>query len=102
MVMMVKMKMMLVDDEERFLQATAKMLIRLGYDAVTASSGMACLQKRDQDLINVVIRDVKMPGLILFKIQSAQSAWAPFASPAVMFVLIIIIFGVVLNMEVPG
>ncbi len=36
-------------------------------------------------------------GLILLNIQSAQSAWAPFASPAVMFVLMIIMFGVVLN-----
>jgi solute carrier family 13 (sodium-dependent dicarboxylate transporter), member 2/3/5 len=36
-------------------------------------------------------------GLILLKIQTAQSAWAPFASPAVMFVLMIIMFGVVLN-----
>ncbi|MFO7645991.1 MAG: response regulator [Desulfosarcina sp.] len=63
MVMMVKMKLMLVDDEERFLQTTAKMLTRLGYDAVTASSGMECLQKLEQDLIHVVILDVKMPGL---------------------------------------
>jgi solute carrier family 13 (sodium-dependent dicarboxylate transporter), member 2/3/5 len=36
-------------------------------------------------------------GLIFLNIQSAQSAWAPFASPAVMFVLMIIMFGVVLN-----
>ena len=36
-------------------------------------------------------------GLILLKIQSSQNAWAPFASPAVMFVLMIIMFGVVLN-----
>jgi solute carrier family 13 (sodium-dependent dicarboxylate transporter), member 2/3/5 len=36
-------------------------------------------------------------GLILLKIQNAQGAWAPFASPAVMFVLMIIMFGVVLN-----
>jgi solute carrier family 13 (sodium-dependent dicarboxylate transporter), member 2/3/5 len=36
-------------------------------------------------------------GLILLNIQSSQSAWAPFASPAVMFVLMIIMFGVVLN-----
>ena len=36
-------------------------------------------------------------GLILLKIQSAQNAWAPFSSPAVMFVLMIIMFGVVLN-----
>ncbi|RPJ06238.1 MAG: sodium/sulfate symporter [Deltaproteobacteria bacterium] len=36
-------------------------------------------------------------GLILLKIQPAQSAWAPYASPAVMFVLMIIMFGVVLT-----
>ena len=36
-------------------------------------------------------------GLIFLKIQTPQSAWAPFASPAVMFVLMIIMFGVVLN-----
>ncbi|MBR9979399.1 MAG: anion permease [Desulfatitalea sp.] len=36
-------------------------------------------------------------GLILLQIQTAQSAWAPFASPAVMFVLMIIMFGVVLS-----
>ncbi|EPR33109.1 sodium/sulfate symporter [Alkalidesulfovibrio alkalitolerans DSM 16529] len=36
-------------------------------------------------------------GLILFGIESPNRAWAPFASPAVMFVLMIIMFGVVLN-----
>ena len=36
-------------------------------------------------------------GLIFLNIQTAQNAWAPFASPAVMFVLMIIMFGVVLN-----
>ena len=36
-------------------------------------------------------------GLIFLNIQPASAAWAPFASPAVMFVLMIIMFGVVLN-----
>ena len=36
-------------------------------------------------------------GLIMFNIQTPHDAWAPFASPAVMFVLMIIMFGVVLN-----
>ncbi|RQD64702.1 MAG: sodium/sulfate symporter [Desulfonatronovibrio sp. MSAO_Bac4] len=36
-------------------------------------------------------------GLILFNIQTPHDAWAPYASPAVMFVLMIIMFGVVLN-----
>ncbi len=36
-------------------------------------------------------------GLILLGIESPGAAWSPFASPAVMFVLMIIMFGVVLN-----
>lgn len=36
-------------------------------------------------------------SLILFKIQSPAKAWEPFASPAVMFVLMIMMFGVILN-----
>jgi sodium-dependent dicarboxylate transporter 2/3/5 len=36
-------------------------------------------------------------SLILLNITNASKAWAPFASPAVMFVLMIIMFGVVLN-----
>ena len=40
---------------------------------------------------------ISAAGLILLKIQNAQNAWAPFASPAVMFVMMVIMFGVVLN-----
>jgi len=36
-------------------------------------------------------------GLILFGIQSPARAWEPFASPAVMFVLMIMMFGVILD-----
>lgn len=36
-------------------------------------------------------------GMILFGIQKPVDAWAPFSSPAVMFVLMIVMFGVVLN-----
>ncbi|MDP3049716.1 MAG: SLC13 family permease [Thermodesulfovibrionales bacterium] len=36
-------------------------------------------------------------GLVLLKIQPTARAWEPFASPAVMFVLMIMMFGVILN-----
>ncbi len=36
-------------------------------------------------------------SLILFNIQPASKAWEPFANPAVMFVLMIMMFGVILN-----
>lgn len=36
-------------------------------------------------------------GLLLFKIQKPDAAWSPYASPAVMFVMMIIMFGVIIN-----
>lgn len=54
---------MLVDDEERFLETTRKLLEKLGYDAQTANSGQAALSKLNQLTIHVVILDVKMPGM---------------------------------------
>jgi DNA-binding response OmpR family regulator len=63
MVTMVKMRIMLVDDEERFLQTTQKLLSKNGFEAITAASGRLCLQKLAQELVHVVILDVKMPGM---------------------------------------
>jgi len=63
MVTMVKMRIMLVDDEERFLQTTQKMISKKGYDALIAASGAECLKKLEEELVHVVILDVKMPGM---------------------------------------
>jgi DNA-binding NtrC family response regulator len=55
--------MMLVDDEERFLSTTQKLLAKKGYDVVTASSGAEALEKLRLHNIHVVVLDVKMPGM---------------------------------------
>ncbi len=60
---MSKMKLMLVDDEVRFLQTTSKILAKKGYHAVTATSGKKALEILNSQLIHVVILDVKMPGM---------------------------------------
>jgi DNA-binding NtrC family response regulator len=60
---MEKLKMMLVDDEERFLSTTKKLLSRKGIEALTASSGAEALEKLKTRNIQVVILDVKMPGM---------------------------------------
>jgi len=60
---MEKMKMMLVDDEERFLSTTQKLLTKKGYDVVTAASGKEALEILKDKSIHVIILDVKMPGL---------------------------------------
>jgi len=57
------MKIMLVDDEERFLSTTQKLLTKKGIDAVTATSGAEALEILQHKHIHVVILDVKMPGM---------------------------------------
>lgn len=60
---MEKLKLMLVDDEERFLFTTSKLLTRKGIDVVTTSSGQEALERLKKEVIHVVILDVKMPGI---------------------------------------
>ena len=60
---MKKMRMMIVDDEERFLSTMKKLLTKKGYDVVTASSGAEALEIIRAQNTHVVILDVKMPGM---------------------------------------
>jgi DNA-binding NtrC family response regulator len=57
------LNLMLVDDEERFLATTAKLLQRRGHHVVTASNGPAALDELSKQDVEVVILDVKMPGM---------------------------------------
>ncbi|MBE9580722.1 MAG: response regulator [Proteobacteria bacterium] len=60
---MQELRMMLVDDEERFLSTTKRLLSKKGYEVVTATSGAEALDKLRDEEIHVVILDVKMPGM---------------------------------------
>jgi len=68
------MKLMLVDDEERFLSTTRKLLEKRGFTVFTAVNGAEALDLLNAQLIHVVILDVKMPGkhgnLVLKEIKS--------------------------------
>ena len=57
------MTLLLVDDEERFLSTTKKLLNKMGYNALTAPSGEKALEVLEVNLVHVVILDVKMPGM---------------------------------------
>lgn len=57
-----KLKVLMVDDEERFRTTTAKILTRKGYDTIVADSGEQALEMLDQNP-DVVILDVKMGGI---------------------------------------
>ncbi len=58
-----KMRIMVVDDEVRFLVSTRKLLEKKGYTVETAASGAEALDKLILAKPHVVILDVKMPGM---------------------------------------
>jgi len=59
---MVKVKILMVDDEERFRTTTAKILSRRGFETILAASGEEALEKMAEKP-DVVILDVKMSGM---------------------------------------
>lgn len=56
-------KILLVDDETRFLETTRKLMEKKGLSVWTASSGKSALDELKNRNIHVVILDVKMPGM---------------------------------------
>ena len=60
---MEKMRIMLVDDEERYLQTTARLIEKKGYEVLTAQSGEAALEILKVQTVHVVVLDMKMPGM---------------------------------------
>jgi DNA-binding response OmpR family regulator len=56
-------KVLVIDDETRFLETTRKLLERRGFETLTASSGMQAVDIVAAEPVDVVILDVKMPGL---------------------------------------
>lgn len=54
---------LIIDDEERFLQTTQKLLEKQGYTVYTATDGLRGLTRLKGNRIDVVILDVKMPGM---------------------------------------
>ena len=55
-------RLLLVDDEVGFLEATARALDRRGFKVHTASDGEAALRILEREPLDVVVLDVKMPG----------------------------------------
>ncbi len=60
---MASIRVLLVDDEEQFLATTKVLLDKRGIETVTATSGVEALTILEERPIDVVILDVKMPGM---------------------------------------
>ncbi len=60
---MAKFRVLIVDDEEEFVETIVKRLKDRDLDAMGVTSGKAALQAIDEAPFDVVILDVKMPGM---------------------------------------
>ena len=56
-------KVLIVDDEKDFVEMFSLRLTETGEKVFTAHSGQECLEKLAQEKIDVVVLDIKMPGM---------------------------------------
>jgi two-component system, NtrC family, response regulator HydG len=56
-------RLLMVDDERDFLQAVEPGMARRGFDVTLAESGIRALELLEQRTFDVVVLDVKMPGI---------------------------------------
>jgi DNA-binding response OmpR family regulator len=58
-----KPRVLVVDDEDTVSSAIATLLMRRGCEAVTANSGTAALARMREEYFDVILCDVRMPGM---------------------------------------
>lgn len=61
--MTTKMRILVVDDEDRFRESISRLLTTEGHSVSTARDGMEALNKLAGNDFDVVLLDMKMPGL---------------------------------------
>ena len=58
-----KIRILVVDDEESVRTILQRILSEVGYDVVTAANGQEALDKMSQSKIEAVLLDIRMPGM---------------------------------------
>lgn len=56
-------KILLVDDEDVFVRNMSKLLTARGYKVTTANSGDAAIRTLEEQSVDVIVLDLKMPGM---------------------------------------
>ena len=56
-------KLLIVDDESRFLEAIATRLKKRGFDVKTATNGPDAIQQAREEKFDIALLDLKMPGM---------------------------------------
>jgi len=58
-----KIRVLIVDDEDRFRETTAAILARRGFSVTAVGSGSEALESIRKDDVDVVVLDIRMPGM---------------------------------------
>jgi len=58
-----KIKLLVVDDEKRFLETITKLLEPRGFDITPVSSGKEAIEAARQEEFEIALVDLKMPGM---------------------------------------
>ncbi|MBW2062560.1 MAG: response regulator [Deltaproteobacteria bacterium] len=58
-----KIKILVVDDEEKIREGCHRILTNRGYDVFTAENGQAALDLLTEEEIDIILLDLKMPGM---------------------------------------
>lgn len=77
---MLRSKILVVDDEMKMRRVLQMMLQKEGYEVVTAKNGEEALQKVEEENFDLVVTDMKMPGLSgidLLKKLKEKDEWIP-------------------------
>ncbi len=78
------MKIILVDDELKFISMLGKRLTLRGFDVDIATSGEKALEMEAQSFHDVAVLDIKMPGISGVKLRKKLSA----INPALIFIFV--------------
>ncbi|GAB7081683.1 response regulator [Megalodesulfovibrio paquesii] len=70
-------RVLIVDDEERFRETLARLLRAKGFQATTAAGALEALALLEQETFQVALLDVKMPGMGGLEALEAMKRLAP-------------------------
>jgi len=54
---------LVIDDDEDILETLQSLLVRKGYDAITANSGAAAIERSEESVINLALIDIMLPDM---------------------------------------
>ena len=58
-----RIKVLIVDDEDRFRETTAAILTRRGFAVEAVGNGLEAIETIRKDDVDVIVLDIKMPGM---------------------------------------